>query len=94
MVQKNAIQNFSHSVTEILRILEKNKILKIHELNNLSSYSSRTVRRAIQTLMHLQLVFKLTDLNDNRSFFLISRSEYLTKDFPNLIINNLQLAKT
>ena len=73
------LRKYPKSVREIFFLIEKfDGLMKITELNNLTHYSDRSVRRALEKLFELELVVKVPDFNDLRSHYLISQSKLLT----------------
>ena len=65
------LRDYPKCVREVIMILENtDRPIKITELQNMTGYSGRSIRRALFKLFELNLVVKIPDLTDLRSHYL------------------------
>ena len=62
------VRSLNKSVQEIYRTISGNKI-KVKEIEKKTTYSPRTVRHALRTLLDLDLIMQIPDLADLRSHY-------------------------
>ena len=62
------LQSLNESVQEIY-VTISGKSIKVKDIEKKSSYSPRTVRHALRTLLDMQLIVQIPDLTDLRSHY-------------------------
>ena len=62
------IQSLNKSVQEIYKTISGNSI-KVREIEKRTTYSPRTVRHALRTLLDMNLISQIPDLTDLRSHY-------------------------
>lgn len=65
--EKFALQTLSKSSKCIYYIIYENSLIKVKDINEITSYSSKTVRNALNILIKLELIIQVPDLTDFRS---------------------------
>ena len=62
------LQSLNKSVQDIYSTIS-GKMIKVKEIERKSSYSPRTVRHALRTLLDMKLIVQIPDLTDLRSHY-------------------------
>ena len=65
---KIMIQSLNKSVQEIYKTITGNRI-KVKDIEKRTTYSPRTVRHALRTLLDMDLIMQIPDLSDLRSHY-------------------------
>ncbi|MHA2298828.1 MAG: hypothetical protein ACXADA_22565 [Candidatus Hodarchaeales archaeon] len=66
------VQGMNPSVQRVYSLLRFGRMMKVGQIEDETSYSDRTVRKALAKLRKLNLIRKVPDMHDLRSHFYVS----------------------